>query len=594
MVIARWGSGLVEIVRMGVRATPAWFFGSVLISLLGPASLLSLPVAARFYIDGLGDRDADKLVSATVIFTIGAALTWVVTVLDASIASGLVTRVEPTAIARIGSAVSQPTGIAHLEAPDLVASVHMLRDDRYQLIQAPRALVLALRLVARSVGILMLLVVVDPWLALVTVPAVAPFLADRAAQQRRTAVQADRAPSILRANETFRLATAGETAAEVRVAGLYPDLRDAHQAASKRLVDAETRTALRELGLTTLGWLAFLGGLMIGITAIVGGVASGRHALGDVVMVVLLMQTTGTLVTEGVPTLSALGDAVRVVGRLREFEDRVGDLPAGDRVPPARLATGISLDNVSFRYPNAASDTLRDISVDLPAGATVAIVGANGAGKSSLVKILAGLYRPSSGEVRVDGQALESLRLTEWRGVVTAAFQDYVKYAFTLRQNVGLGDLRGIDDDALVAAALAKVEGVTLIEDLADGLDTKLATDGAWGASLSGGQWQRVAVARALMPSSALLVLLDEPTAALDARTEHQLFATYARAGHDFGERTGAITVLVTHRFSSVRDADIILVLAEGELVEVGSHEDLLAAGGTYAELFQLQVKGYQ
>jgi ATP-binding cassette subfamily B protein len=261
---------------------------------------------------------------------------------------------------------------------------------------------------------------------------------------------------------------------------------------------------------------------------------------------------------------------------------------------PSRLAHGITLDGVGFTYPGTEVQVLRDVSVHLPAGSTIAIVGDNGAGKSTLVKLLARFYEPDEGRITVDGVDLRDLPIEAWRERTSAGFQAFAKPFFTARHAVGIGSLPHLDDDPHIGGALERGSAGVVVDDLPDGLDTQLGTQWNKGVELSGGQWQKLALGRAMMREDPLLLLLDEPTAALDARTEHELFERYAGAARRSAITNGAITILVSHRFSTVRMADIILVVDGATITEVGSHADLIAKGGLYAELYDLQAKQYR
>jgi ATP-binding cassette, subfamily B, bacterial len=234
------------------------------------------------------------------------------------------------------------------------------------------------------------------------------------------------------------------------------------------------------------------------------------------------------------------------------------------------------------------------VTLTLPAGATVAIVGDNGAGKTTLVNLLAGLCHPTAGRILVDGTDLAELDPETWRQRVSAGFQDHARFEFSAQRAVGLGRLAELDDAAAATAALRRAGAGELPERLPAGLQTQLGPGWPAGVDLSGGQWQKLAVARAMMRPDPLLLLLDEPTAAIDAETEHELFARWTLAVSSIRERSGAITVLVSHRLSAVAMADLIVVLQAGQVHEIGSHAELIAAGGRYAELFDLQARGYR
>jgi ATP-binding cassette subfamily B protein len=266
-----------------------------------------------------------------------------------------------------------------------------------------------------------------------------------------------------------------------------------------------------------------------------------------------------------------------------------------ERPAPARLAEGIRFEEVTFRYPGLEEAVLDRVSFELPAGRVIAVVGENGAGKSTLIKLLCGFYTPSEGRITVDGTDLGRIDTASWRQRLAGAFQDFFRFEYPLRQAVGLGDLARADDDAAVEAALARAGAEGMPTELAGGLDTQLGPTWAGGTDLSHGQWQKIALARGLMRDDPLLLMLDEPTSALDAEVEHALFERFAEAAHSReGVASGGITVLVSHRFSTVRMADLIIVLSGSQVAEYGSHEELMARDGTYAELYGIQAASYR
>jgi ATP-binding cassette subfamily B protein len=242
---------------------------------------------------------------------------------------------------------------------------------------------------------------------------------------------------------------------------------------------------------------------------------------------------------------------------------------------------------------------LEDVSLSLPAGAVVALVGENGAGKTTLVKLLAKMYEPTSGAILVDDTPLGRIPAAEWRARMAGAFQDFFRFEFRARHTVGVGDEPRMNDVPTVEGAVDRAGAHDVVSRLPSGLDTQLGPTWPGGVEVSFGQWQKLALARGFMRDRPLLLVLDEPTAALDAETEHALFERDAAAAHGgSGEPSvradGRIVLLVSHRFSTVRMADLIVVLDGARLVEAGSHEELMARGGHYAELYRIQAAAYR
>ncbi|MBS2552409.1 ABC transporter ATP-binding protein/permease [Catenulispora sp. NL8] len=257
---------------------------------------------------------------------------------------------------------------------------------------------------------------------------------------------------------------------------------------------------------------------------------------------------------------------------------------------PTTLTTGIELRDVVFRY-GSAEPTLEGIDLLLPAGATVALVGLHGSGKSTLVKLLLGMVQPTSGRITVDGVPLDDFRREQWCARTTAAFQDFSRFPLLAGEDVGVGDLSRLTD---IDDAARRGGAEAVFNSLPHGRHTRLGTAFGDGVGLSGGQWQKIAASRAFMRTDPLLAVLDEPTAALDADSERQVYHQYNEAARTWRTASGGITVLVSHRFATVRAADLIVVLANGHIVETGSHRQLMARNGRYAELYRLQEAAYR
>jgi ATP-binding cassette subfamily B protein len=326
--------------------------------------------------------------------------------------------------------------------------------------------------------------------------------------------------------------------------------------------------------------------------------AHGHASPGSVVEVVSLLRRAQRQVGGASTSAGSFAVAATTADRLLWLEDYVAGFRQGaDGLAPAELTDGIRLEHVGFTYPGQDAPVLTDVCLTLEAGSTVAVVGENGAGKSTLIKLLTGMYRPTEGRITVDGRDLADISPDRWREATTGAFQDFVRFAMSLGDGVGAGDVPRVDDRAAVLSAIGRAGAGDLVEAEGDGQSGALGLDtllGAYigGRALSGGQWQRLALARGLMRERPLLIVLDEPTANLDAPSETALFASYREAALD--STGGTITVLVSHRFGTVHMADQIIVMDGGRVAESGDHQALMNRGGIYAELFNLQAEGYR
>ncbi|XKK40135.1 ABC transporter ATP-binding protein/permease [Nocardiopsis sp. ARC36] len=446
----------------------------------------------------------------------------------------------------------------------------------------------ALALIASAV----LMASVVPVLAVLPLFAVPAVLATRAADRKRGRAVERAAPRTRLADHLFTLATTAAPGRETRLFGLAGELRRRHREewdSGGRDIAGTDRLARVPVA---LAWMLFVLAYAAAVVLMVRAGLAGDAPLGLIVAAVAVSsQITGQV--QGLLNLSFW--TLESLRATRAFLDVVEDgaveraavVPAATVTVPARLEGGIEVEGLGFRYWNRDRPALSGIDLALPAGAVVALVGENGAGKSTFAKMLSGLYRPGEGRVLVDGTDLARFAPDEWRARITAAFQDPVHIEMSLRDAVGLGRLEHRADPERVLEALRTAGGDRLLASLPEGLDTRLGRRSWDGEGLSGGQWQTVANARSAMRRAPLLRILDEPTASLDARAEEWLFQQYA----DLGRQEGGVTVLVTHRFTTARAADLIVVLDGGRVVETGDHDALIRADGLYAELFRLQAR---
>jgi ATP-binding cassette, subfamily B, bacterial len=518
-----------------------------------------------------------------------------------------------------------PPGIAHYEDQATLDRLDQLRLTLPQLSAALASVVDGLAVVARAGFVLVLLAFVHPALVLLPLFAVPSLLAGRRGEHQLARMQLATSAPNRRAEHLYGLLTQPARLKELRVGGLEAELRGRDRALWHRVGEQERRGTWQAARTNLWGWSVFALGYVGAMALVASQALAGRASAGDLLLTVILAGLVNETVQQAAGLVAVMTRASQAVDLYRSLEqlttppqpppfcDRKVVLqrhpPPDPTLPPCvaasplcswvavterdSLSHGIELEGVSFRYPGTARDTLHDVDLRLPAGSVVALVGDNGAGKSTLVQVLLGLHPASGGRVLVDGVDLAQLDVDAWRRRVSAGFQDFARFELLARHTVGVGDLARRDDVAAVTAAVERAAAAEVVAGLPAGLDSQLGAGVPGGVELSGGQWQKLAVARAMMRPRPLLLVLDEPTAALDATSEHRLLRRYATEARRASAR-GSVTVLVSHRFSTVRMADLIVVLSDGRIAESGSHDQLMAAGGLYAEMYELQARHYR
>ncbi|MCW2544233.1 MAG: Xenobiotic-transporting ATPase [Frankiales bacterium] len=491
---------------------------------------------------------------------------------------------------------------AHVHAsPGVQDRLEVLRQQRSAPVEMVYATMMMAFMAINLVVTIALLGSFTPVMLLLPVLGLPLLWARNKQTQASIAVQMETAEDYRVSYALFRTSTAAEQAGEVRTFGMGPMLLDRwglrRRRADGRMNEVSWKTSLPVLGCELLFGAGFMGALAL----VVDQALSGKATLGDVVLFTSLAATlTGTLA--GMAGIYGwLGYVLGVVDKYLWISDRRvqhdAALAAAHELhaAPAALHRGIELRQVNHSYEGATEPALRDIDLLLPAGATVALVGENGAGKSTLTGLLLGLIQPSGGEILVDDEPLTAIGPASWHDATSVVLQDHAKFELITQESIGIGQAALIDDRAHVEGAVLRAAAGTVIDDLPEGLATALGNSyGQGGRELSGGQWQRLAVARGLMRDTPLLLVMDEPTAALDAQAESELFSSYSQAARRAAAVNGGITLLVSHRFSTVRSADLIVVLDKGRVVEQGDHAQLMALGGLYAELYELQASGFR
>ncbi|WP_349879206.1 ABC transporter ATP-binding protein [Micromonospora sp. HUAS YX12] len=497
-------------------------------------------------------------------------------------------------VARLQSSV---VTVEHQERPDYVDLLWVLREHGGALSQLYRSLFVTVGAVIRLVLTVGLLISVSPVLGLLVVFAVPTVLVSVRRAAAETHAEQAGAPDRRLARHWFVLGSTASPGKEIRVTRMAERLRQgwwqAWWRAYRPLARARWISTWFQVGAWALFGAAFVGS--VAYAAYDDGTPATRAASVTLVLAAgsRLSQYVGDTVTESHYFRSIWLDASR---RLTWLENFAVSRAASRNLPvPGRLRGGIRLEGVTFCYPGTKKPVLEEVTVDLSAGSVVAIVGENGAGKTTLVKLLCRLYDPTSGRITVDGVDLVDLPATGWRERIAGAFQDFVRFELRAGRTIGLGDVGRIEERPALERAVERAGAGDVVRQLRDGFDTQLGSTWTDGTELSFGQWQKLALARGFMRDDPLLLILDEPTAALDAETEHELFERYAAAARAPGGRdSGRITVLVSHRFSTVRMADLIIVLDGSRMLEAGSHDELIALGGKYAELYRIQEASYR
>jgi ATP-binding cassette subfamily B protein len=500
--------------------------------------------------------------------------------------------------------VNGPPGIEHLDRADFADNAGLVRDGLFGSTRALEAVLQLAGLLLQTAITAAILIDLNAFFAFLPLCAVVPVLLERAAQNAVESAREQTAERLRLNKHLIELATSIGSVRELRLFGSEGELLERQRATWDEVTAAMWRGQLKAACYRAAGQGFFALGYGGAIVLELASALHGHASVGDLVLVITLAVQVSVQVSGALGLLSLLQTAGRTVERIDALRSIAASKPgqgrtgrAGDHTGraslPGRLDREIRLEDVSFSYPGSAEPVLSGVCLDIPAGQTLALVGENGAGKSTLVKLLCGLYQPTSGRILVDGTDLADIDPQQWRARVATLFQDFTKIELTLGISIGHGDVARIEDPAAVGEAVSQARAERVLRSVAGGLGGYVGRSYADGAELSGGQWQTIGLARSLMRRSPLLLVLDEPAAALDASAEHELFERYASSAGRAGQGQGGVTVLVSHRFSTVLMADRIAVLEAGRLAEFGSHRDLLAAGGLYAELFALQARAY-
>jgi ABC-type multidrug transport system fused ATPase/permease subunit len=529
----------------------------------------------------------DSLVGPLALVAVVFVALQVLSPIHRAIGANLGSRTAAWLYDRLTSACVHPAGMGHLESSKLTSDLAMARDFDLGITGPPLSFAMdfiasgLVEMVAGLASAAVLagyawwapIVLAGAWLATHWLLRESAVWRDRNTEEVRAASR--------HADYAYRLAVEPHAAKEVRLFGLADWVVERFRSRRRRLFELRWEaTRLRERPVVWCLLLVLAANFLV-FSSIAVAAVNGALPLDRVVTYASAALTSSMIAFGGLSwALDGAAAPVAAVLRLEGAMEQAGALVPGNRTAAGMPVKEICFRNVCFAYPESAHPVLDGLDLTIPAGSSLAIVGQNGAGKTTLAKLLCRLYDPQSGAILVDGVDLKALDLDAWRSRVTAVFQDFIRFELSLRENVAPAGA----PDALIRSALDQAGA----EGLAD-LDTVLARGYEGGTELSGGQWQRVALARALcaVGAGAGLVLLDEPTAQLDVRGEAEIFNRILAATRH------TTTILISHRFSTVRQADRICVLERGRVIELGTHEELMALGGRYRTMFDLQASRF-
>jgi len=575
------------------EAAPARTAVALLIYPLGYLETPFVALGLKTATDGAVAGDLRLLMTAVLVLVTGFCIFHILDHTAWQLCLDLEDRVGMVLDRRIGDLVSSAPGLDHFERPEYVDRLEILRERGWMLGRAMYSLPMNFADVVRAVVTFWLLAGVHPLLLLLPLFGLPSVLIDSRAERELRRTEEACVDSIRRSRHLYELSTVSGPGKELRVFGLAAEILGRHRREWMAVHDAQTRVRWAVTGWSVLGWLCFAAGFACAVGFVAWRVLAGAASPGQLVLALTLAAQVNAETRVAIELVGWSQWVARIGSHLlwlEEFARSLRDRDGG-KAPPARLRQGVTLDGVSFKYPGTERWVLRDVCLDLPAGSTVAIVGENGAGKTTLVKLLCRFYEPTSGRVLVDGVPLRELDRALWLARGTASFQDFCRFQLLAREAVGIGDLPARDDEARVSSAVERADAGDVIASLPRGLATQLGAAWTDGIELSIGQWQKVALARSLMREEPLILILDEPTASLDPLTEHALFQRQADAS---AAARRAVTLLVSHRFSTVSKADLVVVLEHGSVVEQGTHAELMARGGLYAELYAIQARSYR
>ncbi|TWD82826.1 ATP-binding cassette subfamily B protein [Kribbella amoyensis] len=594
----RTGRGLAPAAKLAFREAPAQLALLSAIALVGAVLPVAITWLTKLVIDSVTAGTAiDDLLPLAIVLAVLGALTATLPQLTQYFSAEAQRRVSRAARDRLYQAVNRFPGLGRFEDPQFLNQLRLAEAADTAPAQLTVATIQLVKNVIAALGLFGSLVIISPLIAgIVLVAALPTLLAELALARRRVNTTVRLSPDERR-ELFYQLLLSDERAGkEIRLFGIGDFLRGRMMRTLSGIHAARRTLDRRELFVQS--GLELFAAAVAGAGLVWAILEAGRGELtaGDIALFIAAVAGVQTAVAGIVSLLAQTTEQLMIFDRYTAVLGAPPELPIAEHpVGTPALQRGIVFEDVWFRYGDDLPWVLRGVTVTIPSGLAVGLVGKNGAGKSTVVKLLCRMYDPTKGRITWDGVDLRDLDPAQLRARVGAVFQDFMSYDLTVTENIALGDLTALEDPDRITAAATQADIHEVVEKLPSGYRTLLSrmfadddgSDGT-GVVLSGGQWQRLALARAFLRADADLLILDEPNAGLDPEAEAELHARISTL------RAGSTSVLISHRLGTLRDADLIVVLDDGAVTETGTHTSLLSTGGTYARLFTTQAKGYQ
>ena len=569
--------------------------GAILLEMSGGAAGVCLALGLRAIADAVGARDERAALQAVAIIAGLQGALWLGQGFGTRLRLNVLERVGHAFDLRVTSRISALDGVAHLETPSFHDQIELIRGSQGSLGNGVNSLVNFLNFGVAQCGLAAaVLAEVHPALVVLPLIGIPVAVVEARAMARVESAEMTAIPDRRRARDLHAICTNAAAAKEVRAYGLEAVLPDRQRMAWTAAESFRFAARWRAARDRTAASVLFGVGFACAVVFVAIQAVRGDASAGEVVLTAVIGTQVVGYAQSALASFSSLRLALQETARVVWLDDYASSNEhPGQGTPPSRLRSGITLERVTFSYGESARPALRDISLSFPAGSLVAIIGENGAGKTTLIKLLCKLYSAGEGLIAVDETPLDDLDTSQWRGRITSVAQDFWRPEFRLQHAVGFGHLPLIDDHTATTRALNAIGAERLLE-LPDALATQLGVQWPAGRDISGGEWQKVALARGSIRPSPLLLILDEPTASLDVASEQAVYERYAELTEAARAEAGAVTIFVSHRLSAASIADQIVVLKDGAVVESGTPAELLDRPGLYRELVEIQARGYE